>query len=62
MHNLEINATIVGLEQALAWFDNIRDRWSIDKYQNGRLRMCDEHCGSNKYLTVDQELFSPKAQ
>lgn len=60
MENLEINAAAVGIENALRWFENIRKKWSIPKYQDGRLRMCDEHCGSDKYLVVDQEMFAQK--
>lgn len=59
MSNLEINASVVGLEKALEWFDNIRKKWDIDKYVDGRLRMCDAHCGSNVYRVVDQEKFLP---
>lgn len=52
------NALEVGIESAMEWFNQIRHRWGIPEYENGRLQACDEHCGScNKYKsTVDQLL------
>lgn len=44
------NALEHGLERAMAWFDTIRDRWSVKNYSQGRLRGCDEHCGENRYI------------
>lgn len=49
------NALEVGLEQAMEWFNQIRQRWDIEKYSNGRLRLCDEHCGSDKYLYLESQ-------
>jgi MoaA/NifB/PqqE/SkfB family radical SAM enzyme len=54
------NALEVGIESAMKWFDQIRQRWGISEYTDGRLQACDEHCGScNKYnSTIDK--LSPK--
>jgi len=49
LKNHENNALIVGLENAIAWFNDIEQRWKIKDYAAGRLLGCDNNCGSNKY-------------
>ena len=49
------NAIEVGLESAIDWFTQIEQRWVVQKYQDGRLRMCDEHCGTDKYLYLESQ-------
>ena len=52
------NALEVGLQSALEWFDGIEQRWAVEKYDQGRLRLCDEHCGKNKYISLEKVQFS----
>jgi len=40
------NAVTHGLEPAIQWFDQVRDSWQIDDYQQGRLLICDDNCGT----------------
>lgn len=49
------NALEVGLESAIEWFSKIQQRWQIEKYHDGRLRMCDEHCGSDNYVYLESQ-------
>lgn len=49
------NAIAVGLDSAINWFNRIEQSWSIQKYNNGRLRMCDEHCGTDKYVYLESQ-------
>ena len=49
------NAIEVGLESAINWFNKIEQSWSIQKYSNGRLRLCDEHCGTDKYVYLESQ-------
>lgn len=41
------NALEVGLENALNWFNEIEASWSKTTYAEGRLILCDSHCGSD---------------
>lgn len=41
----ENNALEHDLETCIKWFDNIVDSWSIEKYKDGRLIICDQICG-----------------
>jgi MoaA/NifB/PqqE/SkfB family radical SAM enzyme len=46
------NALEVGLKSAIEWFNQIEERWNIKKYKDGRLILCDSHCGKNfKHVT-----------
>jgi MoaA/NifB/PqqE/SkfB family radical SAM enzyme len=49
------NAVEVGLEAAIDWFSKIQQKWAIEKYQDGRLLMCDEHCGSDRYVFLERQ-------
>lgn len=40
------NALEHSLEQCVQWFNNIKQKWDIDSYENGRLVVCDDNCGS----------------
>jgi sulfatase maturation enzyme AslB (radical SAM superfamily) len=35
------------LEECLEWFNSIEKRWKISSYDQGRLVVCDDNCGSN---------------
>ena len=39
------NAYEVGLETAVDWFNKIEQAWAIEQYKDGRLILCDSHCG-----------------
>ena len=39
------NAIEVGLENAIGWFNKIEHAWTVEKYKDGRLVLCDSHCG-----------------
>lgn len=56
LKNSNNNALEVGLEKAINWFNGIEQSWTKTRYQDGRLRFCDEHCGSNKYIHNRQDL------
>lgn len=56
LENRSNNALEVGLEKAIEWFSDIESSWSKDRYQQGRLRFCDEHCGTEKYIHDRQDL------
>lgn len=45
MGDFNNNVFDVGLEQALAWFNRVEQAWSQKTYQQGRLFLCDQHCG-----------------
>lgn len=40
------NALEHSLEECIQWFNNIKQKWDIDSYENGRLVVCDDNCGS----------------
>jgi len=40
------NAIEHPLEQCVEWFSEVENRWKIDSYQQGRLIICDDNCGS----------------
>jgi len=42
------NALEFGLENAIQWFAEIEKCWNIDKFDNGRLLVCDSNCGKCK--------------
>ena len=44
------NALEHGIEKSIRWFDNVEDRWSVNKFEQGRLVVCDTFCGSCKQL------------
>jgi sulfatase maturation enzyme AslB (radical SAM superfamily) len=51
----ENNALHYPLEQCIKWFKEIEKSWQIDKYENGRLVMCDHICGDNsKYQKIEK--------
>lgn len=39
------NALEAGLAGAIDWFNQIEQAWRKEKYQDGRLILCDAHCG-----------------
>lgn len=39
----------VGIESAITWFEQIEQAWNKSLYTQGRLVVCDHHCGQNKY-------------
>jgi MoaA/NifB/PqqE/SkfB family radical SAM enzyme len=39
------NANVVGVEQAIKYFNKIESAWKKDLYKEGRLFTCDEYCG-----------------
>lgn len=41
------NATEHALEECITWFNNVEQTWSIKTYEQGRLVICDDVCGSN---------------
>lgn len=41
------NATERPLKDCIDWFNNIKNSWSIPDYNQGRLVVCDDECGSN---------------
>ena len=41
------NALQLGIEQSMQWFDNIPAGWQPDRFDQGRLLVCDMHCGKN---------------
>jgi MoaA/NifB/PqqE/SkfB family radical SAM enzyme len=53
------NALQVGLAAATEWFNLIEERWKIEKYKDGRIILCDSHCG-RKYQHWERQLLSKK--
>ena len=51
------NALEVGLGPATEWFNLIEDRWKIKKYEDGRIILCDSHCGT-KYQHWEREVLN----
>ena len=47
MINSNNNALEVGIERAVAWFNNVEQSWQKQTYQAGRCFTCDTICGSN---------------
>jgi hypothetical protein len=52
--NLQLNKIIkendlnyYNLETAIAWFNNVTESWQKEKYEDGRLLVCDRSCGTN---------------
>lgn len=41
------NALEHPLHECIEWFRNVERSWGIDQYQNGRLIICDDQCGSD---------------
>jgi len=41
------NALTYSLEDCIQWFNNIKETWNIDTYEQGRLVACDDNCGIN---------------
>jgi sulfatase maturation enzyme AslB (radical SAM superfamily) len=39
------NALEYSLEECIEWFTKVKNSWSIEKYENGRLVICDDNCG-----------------
>ena len=39
------NALERPLEECIGWFNDIEDSWSIDKFEDGRLVICNDYCG-----------------
>lgn len=50
------NAIEVGVEQAIEWFTRVEESWQVEKYSNGRTRMCDHHCGKTNYVQTPEQL------
>ena len=44
----ENNAIEHSLEHCIQWFSNVEKRWQEKTYENGRLMICDDNCGSCK--------------
>ena len=42
----ENNAVHYSLEQCIQWFTSIERSWTRNKYEHGRLVICDDNCGS----------------
>lgn len=40
------NALENSLEQCIKWFNSVKQCWNISSYQQGRLVVCDDYCGS----------------
>jgi len=40
------NALENKLESCIEWFDGVEKRWNIEKFENGRLVVCNDNCGS----------------
>jgi MoaA/NifB/PqqE/SkfB family radical SAM enzyme len=36
------------LQECLEWFADVEKSWKIESYQDGRLLICDDYCGSNE--------------
>jgi len=53
------NALEIGLEAATEWFNLIEERWKIEKYKDGRLILCDSHCG-RKYQHWERQVLNNK--
>jgi MoaA/NifB/PqqE/SkfB family radical SAM enzyme len=41
------NALEHSIEDCIAWFNQIKRRWNHSTYEQGRLVVCDDNCGSN---------------
>lgn len=41
------NALEVGLENAVNWFNKVKESWDKTNYADGRLVLCDSHCGTD---------------
>lgn len=50
------NAIEVGLESAIGWFNQVLRAWKKEKFKDGRLRLCDHHCGNSNYKQIAEEL------
>jgi MoaA/NifB/PqqE/SkfB family radical SAM enzyme len=53
------NALEIGIEAATEWFNQIEERWKIEKYKDGRLILCDSHCG-RKYQHWERQVLNNK--
>ena len=42
------NALKYPLEECIKWFNSIEESWNIDKYEQGRLVICDDVCGQKQ--------------
>ena len=42
------NALQYPIEECIKWFNSIEKSWNIDKYEHGRLVICDDVCGQNR--------------
>lgn len=40
------NALEYSIEECIQWFEQIKQKWNIDAYEQGRLVVCDDNCGS----------------
>jgi hypothetical protein len=41
------NATEHALKDCISWFNNVTQTWNTKTYEQGRLIVCDDICGSN---------------
>lgn len=42
----ENNAVVHDIKDCIKWFNKVESCWSAEKYENGRLIICDDTCGS----------------
>ena len=42
------NALNYPIEECIKWFNSVEESWAIDKYEHGRLIICDDVCGQKQ--------------
>jgi hypothetical protein len=40
------NALEYPLEKCIEWFNGVEQSWNIEKFEDGRLVVCNDNCGS----------------
>jgi hypothetical protein len=40
------NALEYSLEECISWFNHVEESWAKDSFENGRLVVCNDKCGS----------------
>jgi MoaA/NifB/PqqE/SkfB family radical SAM enzyme len=50
------NAIELGIEAAMDWFDQVRKSWNLPSAEEGRISLCDRHCG--KKFKNDVSLYN----
>jgi MoaA/NifB/PqqE/SkfB family radical SAM enzyme len=53
----ENNALEYDLEHCIQWFDKIEKTWTIPTFEEGRLVICNDVCGSNSMRTTSTKLI-----